>query len=195
MTVNDIIKKLEDEGLVFAVLDMPDPVLRILVDPKDRNKLQELLGRYGWKRTKTYDDEKYLYGIEHFMQYDTNGVKLDINFRIACRSTLNSAWVPLDMIINEGALQRTRKINEIPGPVLSVEDTICYLAAKSVYTEKEFLKPDRLRLKKELDRSDEQLLMNKMKLVFFKFSGQIIQMMKDGEFEDIIPSFWKFAEY
>lgn len=102
--------------------------------------------------------------------------------------------MPLDRKINIDILKRVRNGNA-GFPVPGYEDELCYLLAKCVYTQKSFSAGDIERIGECLAHADKEVLMPKLEGVFFRFSERVLEMAKKGEYEDIIPSLFKFADY
>lgn len=177
----------------YVVLDEEDDLIRILLQSEEKEKIISFLKKNGWKCEKKKSGDKYLYGMERFLEFRLNSQLLIVCFQVACRSTLNGEWIPLDRKINVTALSNRIFIDSIPH--LSVEDELCYLLAKDVYTEKNFSNIDQHRIEKCFGNVDIDVLMPKLEGVFFRFSDQMIKMLREKKYSFIIKSFHEFAEY
>lgn len=189
----DILLKSHD--LNFAYLDIDSGSIRILVHPRDKENFGLTLKGVGWKLQKDKSNDIYLYGMDHFQYYTKDGYRLTVCFQMACRSTLNGEWVPLDRKINNAVFNGIEE-NEDPkySPSPNPDDLLCYLLAKCVYTEKEFNQTDRQRIQQCLKGATGDLI-PKLTGVFFCFTSRMLQMIKDQDYDHIIEELYAFAEY
>ena len=79
--------------------------------------------------------------------------------------------------------------------MLSAEDSVCYLTAKCIYTDKTFSESDRARIEYDLGAADLELLQKKLSMVFFRFSGNLLQMLYDRNYDHIKEELLKYADY
>lgn len=188
-----ITETLKKAGIAYALLDEKDKNVRILISEKDRRSIITLAGNVGWKRIKDKSGDLYLYGMQRFLYYSAGAVTLTVCCQLACRSTLNDGWVPLDRKINEEALARCRKENDVMR--LGKEEELCYLLAKCVYTDKCFEKEDIERIESCFSGTEKTNVLPKLEGIFFRFSERMLEMLEKKEYEDIIGALWRFAEY
>ncbi|GEM_PF-6063712 len=192
--IGDIYTEIQKKSLCFAVLEEREHFSRIFVSLRDKDKVSRIFEDNSWNKLKETPRESYLYGMEHFCYYESHGEKITVVFQLACRSTLNSAWVPLDRKINLTAIERiTLDSNGIPR--LCAEDELCYFLAKCVYTDKTFDLQDIKRIESCFAKSDINQLMPKIESVFFRFSQKMLEMVQNKEYDHIINALWAFAEY
>ena len=180
----NILKDLKSKGCSFAVVDERCDELWILV-----SKLKEFcaeLKKCGFSKVSKFKNDIYLYGMTPFMCYKKEGCCIVLCEQLACRSTLNGGWVPLDRKINLNALSKLRN-TEGGIPILSPENEICYLLAKSVYTDKSFANTAD-KINQCINELNEVEFMEKLEGVFFKFSRKILELCKNKQFDVIIKS-------
>lgn len=188
-----IVAVLEQAGIAYACLEQSEKEIRLLISEKQRDLLQKIVGKNGWKKNKDKSGDLYLYGMKRFLYYSVGDVRVTVCCQLACRSSLNEGWVPLDARINNQALTDMKKRDGVS--LLKPEDEFCYLMAKCVYTVKAFGIQDIERIKRSLAASDREALMPKLESVFFRFSGRLLQLTDAHKYEEIIPGLWAFAEY
>lgn len=179
-------------SIPYAVTDISDSSLSLLADSGDDDRIAALMKDNGWK--KTGDHDKYLYGMHPVFNYSKDALKAYIFFQLACRSTLNNAWVPLDRCINIGALERRIKDPEY-GYMLSGEDMTCYLLAKAVYTDKRFSDTSISMIEKSMAGSDRDVLVPKLEKVFFRFTDKLLSMLESGQYDSITEALFSYAGY
>jgi hypothetical protein len=189
--INDAFAK---DNIPFALLDEETADVRIFVAQENKACVHNSLKAAGWKEQKDTSKDVYLYGMNRFLYYTKDAVRLTVCFQLACRSTLNGQWVPLDRKINSFALKNART-GATCLVELQAEDMLCYLLAKCVYTEGSFAETDKRRIKDCLRSADRAVLMQKLEGVFFKFSDSILKMIEQDEFDSIKERLWAFSDY
>lgn len=188
----DVIMK---ENIPYALLDAENNIVRILISNTKKNEFSSMAHKNGWKKIKDKSKDIYLYGMDHFMYYAYNDVKIEVCCQLACRSTLNKGWVPLDRMINIGALDRVVCSKEDKVSVLSAEDFLCYILGKCVYTDEKFSNYDIDRIEKCLNNAEDKLLRTKLQGVFFNFTDELIEMLNEKKYDDLIDALWCYANY
>ena len=190
--VLDILKEAE---IAYAVLDDEDRLLRILIHNSQKKQWMGAAKNKGLKQIKDKSGDVYLYGMDHFLYYDIDGERLIVCCQLACRSTLNGEWVPLDRKINNGALDKAIYSEEDKAYAPGAEDFLCYLLAKCVYTEGGFSDSDKQRIEQCMSKTKKQVLMPKLEGVFFCFTEKLLQMLEAKDYDSIIEALYRYAEY
>lgn len=188
-----IIARLVEKDIPYVLLDEEKEVVRILISANEKEAFIKQAKQWGFKREKDTSKDLYLYGMDHFLYYQAEGENLVVCFQLACRSTLNGEWVPLDRKINNFALNRAVKQKD--SMVLGEEDALCYLLAKCVYTKGQFQPYDIERIEDNLKKAEEEALKDKLEGVFFRFTSEMISMLRAKDYENIIEALWCYAEY
>lgn len=180
--------------ILFAILDEADEEVRILINSDNKSDARELLTNNGWKYKKDVSNDVYLYGMDHFEYFVKDGRRLTICCQLACRSTLHGEWVPLDRKINNTDLLKNVSKQTCQSDI-TPENMLCYLLAKGVYTQGKFENDDITRIMQCMKDIDKTILMPKLKGVFFNFSGTILELIKDNEFDHIKERLWSYSCY
>ena len=182
--------RLDSSEMKYCIIDSADENLELLIS--ESCKIGKLKAK-GWKEKK--DKSLYLYGLKHRLIYINDALTISCNYKLACKSILNGAWVPLDRSINDGALDRVTFDSEKGYIVLSPEDEICYLLASCIYTLTQF-SPDHKRMISDcMNRGDKGEIKRKLSKVFFSFTDKLLQMIEDKEYDEIIPALYAFGDY
>ncbi len=193
--LENLYNALMEEGLKVALLDIEENLLRILVDAEQKEQYVQLIRKLGWQQQKDTSKDLYLYGMDHFLYFTMENVKLVVCCQLACRSTLNGEWVPLDRKINNYALERVVTENAAVMPVPAAEDYLCYLLAKCVYTEEAFCKEDIARIENCMKQVKEPQLSDKLEGVFFYFTKNILEMINKNQYDEIVEALWCYSDY
>lgn len=193
MNAQTLAVSLSQAEIPYAIIDQDETFISILIAEKSRESFKALAAESKWKKIKDKSKDLYLYGMKHFLNYSMNGIKLHVCCQLACRSTLNNGWIPLDRKINDHLFEHIRSINSVC--YLGVEDELCYLTAKCVYTEKEFHPADIERIKGCMIAADRTQLVPKLEGIFFHFTDILLQLLTEQRYSDIVASLWRFAAY
>lgn len=179
-------------NIKYAILDNNKTELNIIIPEK--TQIGSIMKKNGFNRVNRNTNDLFLYGMIPFQYYTNGEINICVCNQVACRSTLNGEWVPLDRKINLNIFNFIRKTSDNLS-ILCSEDEFCYLLAKSVYTNGIFCEEDINRISVLLEEIDEKKLFPKLEGVFFKFTKQIFEMCKEHKFDEIVQAVWSFAEY
>ena len=193
--LNFVKNTFSESNILFALLDDEEQTLRILASSEKKKDIAMAMQKKGIKKLKDKSKDLYLYGMDHFDYYEINGVKLTVCYQLACRSTLNGEWIPLDRKINNYVMDRIVETNEKGIFTPMPEDYLCYLLAKGVYTQKCFSDYDIKRIEEVREKVDNSILTPKIDGVFFRFSDTILKMTKDNAYEDIVDALMRYSDY
>ena len=189
-----IIEEFARKRINYCLLDEQTQSLTILAVNVDKNTVKESLRAAGFKKKKDKSGDVYLYGMDRYDYYECDGYQVTVCYQIACRSTLNREWVPLDRIVNLTAMQ-TRVLGDDNIYRLNPVDNICYRLAECVYTNKIFDDFSREDITNSLNIANRQLLRQKLALVFFGFTDIMIKKIEENAYESIIDDFWRYSDY
>ena len=181
---------LESFGVAHCVVDIGVDGMELLLAESFDSRKRKFKG---WKVMT--DKNLYLYSLKPRLIYQSGQMSIYCNYKLACRSTLNGAWVPLDKCINDGVLERASYDQEKGFSVLSPEDEICYLLASCIYTMKQFAPKHREQISRCLENGNKEEIVRKLSKVFFFFTDRLLQLVKSGEYDEVIPALYAFAEY
>lgn len=190
-----VLAALKEAEISYAVLDDEDHLLRILIHNSNKKQWMEAAKNKGFKHAKDKSGDIYLYGMDHFLYYDVGGERLIVCCQLACRSTLNGGWVPLDRKINNDALCRVVYSDAVKAYSLGAEDFLCYLLAKCVYTESGFSDYDKKRVEQCMGEIKKQVLLNKLEGVFFYFTEILLRMLRAKDYDHVIEALYRYADY
>lgn len=195
-TKKHLFEELNKNGVRFLVLEDNDHELRVLTEISRKKDFRKACKKLGLKRLKDKSGDLYLYGMEHFEYFAGEKLKVVMCCQVACRSTLNGEWVPLDRCINLSALNDAVQGDGADAlPVLCPVDMICYLLAKGVYTQEHFDDNDIERINEAIKSVTDEDLMRKLKMVFFSFASKMLELVKEGKFDSLRSELWQYSEY
>lgn len=182
---NDEVKLIEPNLVEYAYLEND----RILIDEIKSKDVMHCLKKNGWKPIKMNKKDLFLYGMKPFEYMKKGNEILTVCCQIACKSTLHGEWIPLDRMINVGALERSSDHRLCP------EDDICYILAKCVYTNRRFSERDIKRIGENMLRADKDILLKKLGGVFFEYVDDLLRQIENRNYDNIISNLWQYDKY
>jgi hypothetical protein len=178
----------------------------ILVRDIDRNRFKKLLKQNYWKRIKhshDYIDEKnidhfiFLYNMFPFEMYKNKISKMiiDVCYQLNCKSINNGEWMPLDQKINDSVWSTRKFNNKFHWYELNVEDQLIHLIIRSIFYKKNFSNEYIEEINGLLKNVNIIKLEHKLDLIFFRFSSNLLNMIKEKNFHEIIDNYHRFSNY
>lgn len=171
----------------------------ILVRSKDKKAVHDflLINQFSEIRHPLIDDIR-LYGVDAFRKYKSlEGLLIDINFQAVVRSLDQGQWIPLDQSIQKDIWLNKQSVligkEHVPMP--AIEDLFILTISRCIFDKKDFTIWHRHMLVHTLLQCDLCLLRYKLDLIFFKFSPKLINLVKSGQFDEIIPVYLSFSDY
>lgn len=174
----------------------------ILVKKKDDNTIKNFF--YSNKYIEINHplrNRNFLYGIDKFkfIYNKNNNIIFDLSYQITV-SSLNQelSIVPLDKAIQESAWKnkRLKKINNnFSYWTLSYEDEFVSLISRSIFDKKSFLEGYIKRINKLYDCVSKSDVLEKLNLIYFKFTPYLITLIENNRYNEIIQQYLEFKEY
>lgn len=171
----------------------------ILAKYSDKNKLNELLVQSGFSRIKHPNGKDLrLYNVNKFeFHMDKNGVILDVNYQLVCRSLDAGQWIPLDEYIQGSAWQNKKFVEakELNYWRLGHEDEFITLIVRCIFDKKMFIPGYISRIEEIYDYIDPSDVKRKLGLVFFKYAPLLFEQIKLRRYSNIIRNYIQFKDY
>lgn len=172
----------------------------ILSSWNHRARLDHFLLKMGFRRVfHPLRGDTFLYGVHPFEFYRNlkSDFYIDVHFELACRSLNQGEWIPLDRAIQARAWAGCEHLI-IGGVSVIGLPPVCeclHLLTRCVFDKRRF-EPGYLRRIEELTEilGDAELLAV-FQLVFFKFSMQLLDLLRAKRYQEIIFSHLHFMDY
>ena len=202
---------LNNSGVVYALIknignELPDCLIPgkdidIVVHPEYRSQFHKYMKKIARKVIHPYGKEngwRNIYGLEEFEFWRLHtavDIYIDVTFSLCCKSVMPKIWVPLDNQIQKSVWENREFDIDHNWWHLDYNSLYLYLIVRCVFDKKTF---------SDLYQKDIEVLRNKIeldtvkyffKLVFFKFSDQLINLLDDKLYDTIIPSYLSFKNY
>lgn len=171
----------------------------ILVNKSCINKVESLLISNGFYENKNHCvNDIYLYGVDKYRQFIKENVLLDFQFQLVARSLDAGQWIPLDQKIQDSTFKNKRfekRDNDFEYWTLSYNDEFIALIARSIFDKREFQAGYIDRIEEIKTKIDEEDVLEKLELVFFKYTPYLFEQINNSLYENIIQNYLQFKEY
>ena len=174
----------------------------LLVKKKDNNTIKNFFYSNEYiEINHPLRSRNFLYGADKFkfIYNKNNNIIFDLSYQITVTS-LNQelSIVPLDKAIQESAWKnkRLKKINNnFSYWTLSYEDEFVSLISRSIFDKKSFLEGYIKRINKLYDCVNKSDVLEKLNLIYFKFTPYLITFIENKRYNEIIEQYLEFKEY
>jgi len=204
-TFDELNKKNIDYILIRNINnELPDELeigkdIDLLVHYSDRHKIIDCIGALGFlKIGHPFKNDLFLYGANKFEMFkNQDDVLLDFNFQLVCRSLDAGQWIPLDQVIQTSAWNN-RRLVDAGGFIcwmLSYEDEFVALIVRSIFDKKAFFSGYIHRVNELYPLVDLLKVEESFNLVFFNYTQQLLDQLRDKSYSTIISNYFEFKDY
>ncbi len=138
----------------------------------------------------------FLYAMDPFLMFKKNNIHVDLAFQLSCRSLNNKEWFPLDKSIQESCFSNKRIIeNSDLKYRLSYEDEFIHLLTRCIFDKNQFDEFYIKRLDELKNKIDLNNVIEKLEKVFFKFSYNLVDLIKKSDYKNIYWNYITFVNY
>ena len=206
LEVKEAFADLNSSGIQYALLrnigsELPHNISRekdidIIVHPNQIGVLERALLDRGWRRLRhPYEHKKFLYGMDPFHFYSKGDLYFDVCFQISCQSINDKEWFPLDQEIQRITWQDIHLSRSVWQFELSPEVLLVHLITRCVFDKRKFSKAYIKEIERVFSRVDVLVFEQLLSLVFFKFTRQLIVMLRQKKYSNIFDNYIQFSDY
>ncbi len=173
----------------------------ILINKNEEKKFISFLKENSYKQLiHPFRYDTFLYGVNRleFRYKNNKDILFDPNFQIIVRSFEAGQWIPLDQIIQKSAWENKRfhqQDSNFGYWTLSYDDEFVCLVARCVFDKKEFQDGYKKRIDELYSMINKEDVLEKLNLIFFKFTPYIMELIKEKNYDNIIKNYLQFKEY
>lgn len=145
---------------------------------------------HGW--AFAYNLPEYQFWKKAGTEYE---LYIDAAFKLCCKSFMPKVWIPLDKKINEDIWKNRVWDEENQWWAMDEHTELIYLLVRCIFDKHEFSEVyiDEIEQRKHL--LQDQQVIEKLRLVFFRFTDTLIRMVEAGEYKSIIQNYIAFSDY
>lgn len=194
--INYVLKK--NDGNIIP-MNMPENKdLDILVHPNDYVKIRSLLIKHDFNIMNGMSCKYFfVYSTRPDMFFCKGNFKVHIFDKLACISYTNygDSVIPLHNDIQKDIWATKKWNNKYNYWIMSDENILMYLIVRAVFDKKAFKEQYIREIEKRISIVEKRSFKDKLNLIFFKFTDQLIYLLKNKEYQNILFKYTTFDEY
>jgi hypothetical protein len=139
------------------------------------------------------------YGLPEYQFWKKENIPcdfyIDASFALCCKSLVPKTWIPLDRKINENVWGN--KVFDKQNNCWKIDDRnlLVYLLVRCIFDKQYFSEAYIQEIEKLEELLFDSYVQEALKLVFFKFTPKLIELLKDRKYASAINEYISFKEY
>lgn len=209
--INRFFEGLNEAGIEYVLIknicgELPDHLIAgkdidILVHSESMNSFHDYMRPIARKIIHPFGKEygwRNLYGLEEFEKWRLNtseDILVDVSCKLCCQCLMPKMWLPLDGFIQQ-ELWRHR-IFESEKNWWRIDNNVLYsyLVIRSVFDKRCFTEFYIDEIERLAEVIDAQIVKSYFKLVFFKYTDTLFEMLENRNYHEIISRHLRFKGY
>ncbi|MBR3228524.1 MAG: hypothetical protein IKF68_08295 [Erysipelotrichaceae bacterium] len=188
------LKLLADRGINFRVIEEGDSFSTVIVDPEDRNSFRSLVKSDQDIKILSHPfgemfGYRFLYKMDPFELYRYDGRYIEAFYQLPCMSTTEKTWIPLDRSIQKKIW--TAGESERLDPICYYIYRLCW----AVFKDKGFSDATVEVLDENLPLTEDDELRKYLQPVFFNFTDELLMLLKEKHYSEIIERYYTYINY
>ncbi|MCM1303078.1 MAG: hypothetical protein NC305_08480 [Lachnospiraceae bacterium] len=167
-----------------------DEFMRFMEQENFQKKIHPVGKLAGWKLA--YQMHDFLFYKKRKSPYK---FYVDVSQELCCHSVMPNVWIPLDRKIQEDAWQYRRYDHEKGWWCLDERTELIMYLVRAVLDKQQFSSGYVENIKLRCYLLDDVTTRERLKLVFFKYTDRLTEMLKKEEYDKIITNYYKFKDY
>lgn len=172
----------------------------ILVHPENRLLFYKLMRENGFVSNPYYAVRRkngyiFLYPMDDGDWFTKNKVIVEVFYQINVHALRKNAIIPLDESINQSIWNNRVWNSEKNWWQVDDKNLIVYLLARAIFDKKEFNSIYIAEIKHRKNLLNEEDVIKKLYLVFFRFTDRLIYLVENERYSEIIHEYIKFSDY
>jgi len=202
-----IFSRLQSTNVDYIVLRKHDQIpedvsilddLDILCKRNQRSAIQTIFRDFGFVfYIDSVENNCYLYGSyshDHFVNKNED-LHIDIVYSLAYRSTNAGEWVPAHKLLQDSIWKNRKKTDNFWVYMPDVKDELIHILCHCIFDKKKVIDYYANVICKLIKECDEIELIYYLKLIFFKYSYNLVKKIKEGNVNDLYNDYVSFKDY
>lgn len=189
---------IEQHDIDYRVIEIGKKFASIIISNDDYSRLQSLIGKnrdtiileHPYGKLFGY---KFLYQMKPFELVKYRGIYIEIVFQLPCMSLTPKTWMPLEKRIQ----QRVWDNRKSDGKITYIDDTslLIFKICQAVFKNGYFTDETKTIINKLMGVVDVAVLRALLKEVFFLFTDQLLELVSQQRYDEIIYQYVTFCDY
>ena len=120
---------------------------------------------------------------------------IDTSFTLMCKSLTPHCWVPLDSSINERVWRCKVWNPSLHCWQLDDDTLLVYLLARCVFDKRFFSDGYCQEIEARKENLSHPVVIDMLQTVFYRFTEELVQLIRDGCYSEIIGRYTRFTDY
>lgn len=195
--LKDFACEFEKKNITYKVLDQQNKLITICIKETDIQEFENLIKNLGGKAAihpfSQSNGYIFLYLMTPFMLYKLGNIYIEVYCQLPCASLTPKHWIPLDRIIQKRLWSLEERIDNVSwvDPISRYIFHLCW----AIFHNNGFSSFERKYLSENKFLLTQPELKECLSMVFFNYTDLLINSLKNGDFDNIIPNYFHFIDY
>ncbi len=185
------------QDIDYRLVSYNDKVISLIIKKKDKENLKNILNKNKYmKIDHPYNSSNgyiYLYKMDEFELFSNGKMLIEIFYQLPAKSLTKNNFMPLDLMIQNSIFTNNVIKNNIK--ILDIENKIIYILVCLFYNMGYLFDDDIRLIRQHIGVLDSKTFKEKMKLIFFNYSEQLIRMIKKEDYQGALDGYMNFNNY
>lgn len=194
---DELCKLLTQKGIDYRLVEVRAGFCTILINDECYSEYKKVMKSVaGMKKTVHPYSEKlgyhFLYQMRPYELYKKDGFFYEFYFKLPCTSLTPKSYIPLDKQIQDYVFEQAAE-----GEIKKIDDLTysIYRICLAIFEREAFTDYDAEYLSAHKEALDSEDGIRLLEGVFFRFTGELIQLIKDEKYTEIISAYYAFSDY
>lgn len=211
--ISDFFRDINQFGIQYVLIkniggELPDHLINgkdidILVLEKDKNIFEKKMQKSGYSMVThplgVANGWSFAYNLPEYQFWKKKDTEfelyIDASFKLCCKSFMPKVWIPLDKKINKDIWKNRLWDEKNEWWILDEKTELIYLLVRCIFDKHVFSEVYISEIERRKELLSESEVIEKLRLIFFRFTETLVDLVKKGQYESIIEQYITFCDY
>lgn len=194
----EVVSLLQKNAIEYRIINKYRDKVTLIINNKHYDKYKSVFAKNKQMKFLQHPQGSFfgyifLYQMRSFELFRYKSVFFEVYFQLPCMSIAPKTWVPLDLCIQESVWKDSLLKENIY--YMSYTPLLIYLLCVGIFEDYGFSKDTKKLLVGLFIKIDNDILKNYVEKVFFAYSDNLMQLLIEEKYDDIIESYYTFSDY